>query len=145
MAADTLLAGATDLATVAILEDLSDIFAKGPTKQDPIDIPGRAGLVFVAGVPDGYTMNVPMVIARATHAEVMTALAGLRATLDTTAAALTLVRRSTVLVAEVPTTLDESCSSTVSAEWETEFLGSLAVRVVIPFQNLDGDWTAVAP
>lgn len=136
MAADTLLVGGVDLATLVVLEDLSEIFAAPPSAQDPIAIPGRAGEVFVAGVAAAYDMVVPVTVERDTHDEMRAAVAYLGTLLDSRSAALELVRRS-------DDAGDESCSGLSRDMWEVSNLGDLGTRIVLTLRNLDGGWTAV--
>lgn len=143
--ADTLLIGATDLASILVLEDLSEIFAKPPTNQNPIAIPGRAGELFTAGVPSAYDMLLPVTIERDTHVEMRAAVTAFVALLDSTSTPLTLVRRSDIIVGDEPAVLDESCSAICRDAWEVSGLGDLATRIVVTLRNLDGGWAAVTP
>lgn len=137
MAWDTLLVDGTDLSTLAVLEDLSELATVPSSNADPLKIPGRAGALFVAGQPDTYSFNVPMVVLGDDWGSVREGLRDLLALLDSSSAALTITRRTTVGTAQVA----ETASCVVTGTITPQYLGSTAARVVVTFQNLDGAWT----
>jgi hypothetical protein len=141
MAWDTLLVNGTNLADLAVIEDLSDAMGQPPIADLHIKIPGRAGAVFVAAPYEAHSFNVPMVILGDNRGDVNADLTTLRTLLDSRTAALLVTRRSTRDIAGVDYNVSEYCNAVVTSSWEVDYLGATAARVVVTMQNIDGAWT----
>lgn len=137
---ETVLVDGVDLSTIATIEDMAGVLASAPTSGDPIDIPGRQGAVFVPGEYESYSFDVPLAIIGETSGELNANLATLLALIDTRTAPVTVTRRITVGTA----TVADSCSCVVTGTVQPSTAGRRALRMVVSFQNLDGDWTSVA-
>lgn len=134
---DACLVDGVDLATLGTVEDLSGLAIVAPVSNEPIQIPGRAGAVFVAGEYEGYSFPVPLLVAGADRGAVNEALDTLAALVDTRAAPVTVTRRRSLGAA----CHDETALCVVTAQLAPQLLGTTAARVVVEFFNLDGCWT----
>ena len=141
MAWDSVLVNGTDLATHAVIEDLSEVMAHPPIADLHIKIPGRAGAVFVAAPYEPHSFNIPMVLLGDNRGDVNSKLAALRTLLDSRAAPLLVTRRSTQDIGGTDYNVSEYCNAVVTSSWEVDYLGFTAARVVVTMQNIDGAWT----
>ena len=141
---DDLLIDGISLSSLAVIEDFSGIMMGAPTKGEHVNIPGRAGLVFVASEWAAYSFPVPVVLLGDTLGEVHANHDTLVALLDTRAAMVELTRRRTVGDGYSGVDVAETCNATVNNGWSPDFIGVQGQRIVLEFTNMDGTWTPVA-
>jgi hypothetical protein len=141
MAWDSVLVNGTDLATIGVLEDLSEVMGHPPIADLHIEIPGRAGAVFVAAPYESHRFSLPIVILGDNRGDVNAQLAALRTLLDSRTAALLVTRRSTQDIGGTDYNVSEYCDAVVTGDWEVDYLGATAARVTVTMQNIDGAWT----
>jgi len=136
MADPTLLIGAFDLATVAVIENWDGLLDTGPPKGDLLEFDFAGGAVWVpAGVSDAYTMVVLIVMTADSEDAAVADVLALGAYLGVE---VTLTRRT--LLDGVLT--DHTCRAVMTSrptQWDLTYLGR--VPVTLTWQNLDGGWT----
>lgn len=136
MAYEDLLVNGTSLKTLGAITDFSGILSNAPLRGESVTYPGVAGATFTPKVRDAYVFSVPMVLYGGLAA-VNDALDALRALLDSSTTALTLVRHRTLGSG----TVAETASGEYLGGLEPGMVGMSAGRVAIDLMNLSGGWT----
>jgi len=132
---DDLLIGGTSIKTIGYIADFAGIFADGPLRGSNLTYPGVAGDTYLPKVKGAYVFTVPLVVV-GPWAAVNTALAALRALLNSSTTALAMTRhRSLTGGTSVQTAAGDYLSGL-----EPALVGWDAGRIAIDLINLNGQW-----
>lgn len=149
---ETALVDGTDLADFGVVEDLGGLYATGSRRGSNYTVPGRDGEIYVPKPRGAYGVGIGLVLYAVdpdTGAELddddartrrfNQAWLDLVDLCDPDAGPVVLTRR---LSLPGGLTIDQSCSAEISGGMSPSLLNLVAGRVVLPFTNLDGTWSA---
>ncbi|MGE3795115.1 MAG: hypothetical protein AB7I38_14470 [Dehalococcoidia bacterium] len=149
---ETALVDGTDLADFGVIEDLGGLYATGGRRGSNYVVPGRDGEIHVPKPRGSYAVSIGLTLYAVdpdTGAELADDDARTRrfnqAWLDLVALCdpadgLVVLTRRLSLPGGV--TLDQTCSAEITGGMSPSLLNLVAGRVVLPFTNLDGSWSA---
>jgi hypothetical protein len=129
---DTVSVDGTDLATLAIITDVSGAIAGPAPANAPIVLPHRRGGIYVASEMQPYSWDLPLAVVAASRAALASALASLAALLDSH-------QESHVFTRSVGGVTATSVGMLVSA-WQPQIRGEFTALLPLTVMNLDGCW-----
>ena len=112
------------------------VFASAPLRGSNLVVPGLAGAIHLPKVRDAYVFTVPLVLLGSSWGDLQDRLDDLRALVDSSAGALTLVRTRPTGGADAV----ETCEADYLSELEPSMVNLSTGRVALDLVNLSGGW-----
>lgn len=137
MAVETLIVGSLDLSTIAGITSAEGILAEPPIAGEVVELDFTPGGQFIAGPPEPYTFDVPLIFTAPTADAAMGQLRSVQALAD--GVPRTITRR---LVVD-GVTVNETCTGVITAAVQVTWNFDVYTRVgaVLLIQCMSGGWT----